>query len=133
MARSTWAKTERVRGDRETNAAMVFTSACLRYGMDVKAVTHIPGEDNDRCDKRSSLAESGLSTRTAMDAMGLATCGVLDLLGNAGFQRLVELCSPGREFANEECFAEFWAEIRGALAGFREEAPSTERGVRDRG
>ena len=128
VAALTWAKTERVRGDRVTNAAMVFTSACLRYGMDVKAVTHIPGEDNDRCDRLSRLAESGLSTRTAMDAMGLATCGVLDLSGNAGFHRLVELCSPGRDFANEECFAEFWAEIRGALAGFREEAPSTERG-----
>ena len=121
IAALTWAQTERVRGTRVTNAAMVFTSACLRYGMDVKEATHISGENNFRCDRLSRLAESGLDARTVMNDVGLTDCAVIDLTSHGGFTALVELCNPRRAFADEKSFAVFWGEIRGALDSFGRE------------
>jgi hypothetical protein len=117
----TWAQTERARGVLVSNAAMIFTSVCIRYGMDVKTATHRSGEDNFRCDELSRLAESGLSARAVMDDLGFTACRVLDLTESQSFRRLVELCSPGIEFVNEESFERFWGDIRGALEGLGEE------------
>ena len=121
----TWTQTERARGSRVTNAAMVFTAVCIRCGMDVKTATHLSGEDNFRCDELSRLAESGLSTRAVMDNLGFTACGVLDLIGCPSFQRLVELCSPWREFSEEGSFEVFWGEIREALTDLVGEPPDT--------
>jgi hypothetical protein len=46
-----WTRTKRARGARVTKAAIVVTSACLRYGMAVKDATHISGERNFRRDR----------------------------------------------------------------------------------
>ena len=46
-----WARTKRARGARVTKAAIVFTSACLRYGMAVKNATDISGEKKFRRDR----------------------------------------------------------------------------------
>ena len=122
VAALTWAHTERISGTRVTNAAMVFTSACLKYGMDVKTATHIAGKDNFRCDSLSRLVESGLSARTVMDDLGFTESGVVDLEVDPSFQRLVLLCNPERTFADEGSFTVFWGEIRDALTGFNGEA-----------
>jgi hypothetical protein len=49
----TWAITERRRGVIVTNAAMVWTLLCIAADNNVKEVTHISGEDNDKCDRLS--------------------------------------------------------------------------------
>jgi hypothetical protein len=49
----TWAITERPRGLIVTNAAMVWTLLCIAADINVKEVTHISGEENDKCDRLS--------------------------------------------------------------------------------
>lgn len=115
VAALTWAQTERARGPRVTNAAMVFTVMCLMYDLDVKVATHIPGVDNHRCDKLSRLVESRQGVREAMDDMGLDRCKVLDIQGNSSIRQLLELCGPTRVFADESEFIVFWAAVRESL------------------
>jgi hypothetical protein len=47
----TWAVTERPRGKIVTNASIVWTSLCVATNIDVIEYTHIPGDDNDKCDR----------------------------------------------------------------------------------
>jgi hypothetical protein len=49
----TWVITERPRGVIVTNAAMLRTLLCIAADINVKEVTHISGEDNDKCDHLS--------------------------------------------------------------------------------
>lgn len=117
VAALTWAQTERARGSRVTNAAIIFTVMCIMYDLDVKVATHIPGGDNHKCDRLSRLAESQQGTREAMDDMGLGGCSVLDIQGNDSIRHLVELCEPTRVFADESEFIVFWAAVRESLRG----------------
>jgi hypothetical protein len=80
-----WAWMKRARGARVTKAAIVFTSACLRYGMAVKDATHISGERNFHRDKLPRLTESDLDARAMVGDVGLSDCAVIDLTRQAGF------------------------------------------------
>jgi hypothetical protein len=55
----TWAITERPRGLIVTNAAMVWTLLCIAADINVKEVTHISGEENDKCDRLSRRGRPG--------------------------------------------------------------------------
>ena len=45
----TWAISERPRGKIVINAAMVWTLLCVAANIDVREVTHIPGDENEKC------------------------------------------------------------------------------------
>lgn len=55
----TWAITERPRGSIVTNAAMIWTLLCIATDINIRKVTHIAGEENDKCDR---LSRRGAST-----------------------------------------------------------------------
>jgi ribonuclease HI len=115
IAALTWAQTERARGQRVTNASMVFTTMCIKHGMDVKVATHIRGEDNFRCDQLSRLVESERSVQQTMEELGLGESGVIPLQECEWIRRVVGLCDPGREFKNEKEFVRFWEEVTEAI------------------
>lgn len=116
VAALTWAETERPRGQLVTNASMVFTLLSIRFNLDVKKGTHIPGEDNWRCDKLSRLGESQMGVPEALEAMGLTETVVVNLQENAQVQALLACCDPGRSLEGEEVFLGFWGEVRSALS-----------------
>jgi hypothetical protein len=49
----TWAITERPRGVIVTKAAMIWTLLCIAADINVREITHIPGEENEQCDRLS--------------------------------------------------------------------------------
>jgi hypothetical protein len=55
-------------GVRVTNASMVFTLLCIAADVNVKEITHIAGEDNERCDR--------LSRRGLNPTMSVSECGM---------------------------------------------------------
>ena len=58
---------------------MVFTTICMKYNLDVKSTTHIPGIENIRCDELSRLHACGGSIDTAMANMGLGNVRLINL------------------------------------------------------
>lgn len=59
----TWAITERPRGSIVTNAAMIWTLLCVAADIDIREITHIPGELNDKCDQ---LSRRGADNKTSV-------------------------------------------------------------------
>ena len=59
MTALAWPKSNVAKGERATNAAVIFTMLCLKFGIDIKETCHISAKDNYRCDRLSRLKESG--------------------------------------------------------------------------
>jgi hypothetical protein len=58
--------TERPRGVRVTNAAMVWTLLCVAADVDVKEVTHIAGKGNEQCNLLSRRWDAGKTPTTSV-------------------------------------------------------------------
>ena len=69
---------------------MVFTSLCIASEADVKVATHIPGQENFRCDELSRLGDSKKSIKTVMANMGLGESNILNLVGCDYIQELIK-------------------------------------------
>lgn len=68
----TWAISERPRGKLVTNASMVWTLLCVATNIDVREITHIPGNDNDKCDRLSRRGDTpALTVREEVREMGI--------------------------------------------------------------
>ena len=113
----TWAQTERYRGTIVTNAALVFTMLAVAYGLDVKSTTHIPGDQNTRCDELSRLWESGEEIRGVLGRHNLVGANILDLNCDPNVQQLLRLCSPRLSFESEDAYLCHWGLIRDAIRG----------------
>ena len=118
----TWTMTERPRGVRVTNAAMVWTLLCIAADVDVKEVTHIPGEDNEQCDRLSRRWDVGktptMSVLEEAEDMGLKGVIVVDMDTDVSVRRIVELCDPKMELKSESQFIAFWMRARSAIDMF---------------
>jgi hypothetical protein len=115
VAALTWAHTERARGDRVTNASMIFVTMCLTFNMDVKLATHISGDCNYRCDRLSRLAEGDRSGEQVMAEIGLSGSRLIQLNEYIEIDRLIQLCDPRLIFEEEESFISFWREAKELL------------------
>jgi hypothetical protein len=72
----TWAITERPRGVKITNAAMVWTLLCIAADVNVKEVTHIAGTANLNCDRLSRRKfDAVLSVADEASEMGVTGGG----------------------------------------------------------
>ena len=115
----TWTMTERPRGVRVTNAAMVWTLLCIAADVDVKEVTHIAGEDNEQCDRLSRRWDVGktptMSVLEEAEDMGLKGVIVVDMDTDVSVRRIVELCDPKMELKSESQFIAFWMRARSAI------------------
>jgi hypothetical protein len=109
----TWAITERPRGSIVTNAAMVWTLLCIAADINVREITHIPGEDNQRCDRLSRRGSNpALSIVDEAAEMGITGARVIELNGDQTIMGIIELCDPRILLESESEFVEFWTKAR---------------------
>jgi hypothetical protein len=118
----TWTMAERPRGIRVTNASMIWTLLCIAADVDVKEVTHIPGEDNKRCDRLSRRWGVGktptMTVSEEAEDMGLGRVEVVEMDLDPSVRGVVELCDPRTELSTESQFVSFWMRARSAIDAF---------------
>jgi hypothetical protein len=118
----TWTMTERPRGTRVTNAAMVWTLLCIAADVEVKEVTHVPGEQNERCDRLSRRWDVGKTHTASVSAeaeeMGMKAVRVVEMDADLFVREVIELCDPRRELSSESQFIDFWMRARSAIGIF---------------
>jgi hypothetical protein len=115
----TWAITERPRGSIVTNAAMIWTLLCIATDINVREVTHIAGEENDKCDRLSRRGAKPTTTISEDAAdMGMPGVRVVDMNGDDTIMGIVELCDPRIVLDSEPQFIEFWTNARLAIERF---------------
>ena len=105
----TWAITEGPRGSIVTKAAMIRILLCVATDIDIREVTHIPGEDNDKCDQ---LSRRGLSPHNSVhehaEALGIGGARVLQMQDNLHVMTLLRLCDPATGIDTDEEFTTLW-------------------------
>jgi hypothetical protein len=115
----TWAITERPRGVIVTKAAMIWTLLCIATDINVREITHIPGEENERCDRLSRRGpDSALSISDEAAEMGMPGVRVLDMNGDHSVMSVIEMCDPRIVLESEQQFIDFWARARRAIENF---------------
>ena len=118
----TWTMTERPRGVRVTNASMVWTLLCIAAGVEVKEVTHIAGEDNDKCDRLSRRWDLGrrptMTVAEEASEMGLGRAEILEMESDSTIRGIIELCDPRTDLNSETEFIMFWLKARSAIDMF---------------
>jgi hypothetical protein len=112
----TWAISERPRGEIVTNASIVRTLLCVATNIDVREITHIPVEENGRCDRlsRRGLAP-GMSVREEAGEMGIDGGVVIEVNGDEQIMGLLRLCDPRRKLESDTDFIAFWTDLRDAV------------------
>ena len=115
----TWTMTERPRGVRVTNASMVWTLLCIAAGVEVKEVTHISGEDNEKCDRLSRRWDVGkkpvMSVLEEAKEMGIEGASLVEMENDVSVRGVVELCDPRTDLNSEGQFIVFWLKARSAI------------------
>ena len=114
VAALTWAETERPRGHLVTNASMVFTLLSICFGLGVKRVVHISGEENWRCDRLSRICEQGGNIPDVLDDIGMSQTSIVNLQENTQVQILLADSHPTKSLEGEKVFLDFWGEVRDA-------------------
>jgi hypothetical protein len=105
-----------------TNAAMVWTLLCIAADVEVKEVTHIPGEQNERCDRLSRRWDvrktPTVSVSAEAEEMGMKGVKVVEMDADPSVREVIELCDPRRELSSESQFIDFWMRARSAIGLF---------------
>jgi hypothetical protein len=115
----TWAINERPRGSIVTNAAMVWTLLCIAADINVREVTHIPGEENERCDRISRRGLNPLISVVEEAAeMGITGARVVEMNEDKAIMGIIELCDPRTTLKSEGEFVEFWTRARHVIETF---------------
>jgi hypothetical protein len=115
----TWAITERPRGSIVTNAAMVWTLLCIAADTNVREVTHIPGEENERCDRLSRRGLNPLISVVEEAAdMGITGARVIEMNEDEAIRGIIELCDPRITLKSEGEYVEFWTRARRVIENF---------------
>jgi hypothetical protein len=91
---------------------MILTRLCVAADVHIRETTHIPGEENDRCDQ---LSRRGPNPTQSVDAhataMGLPGVPV-QLQRDANDMALLTLCDPAIEIDTDDLFTTFWTRAR---------------------
>ena len=120
----TWAISERPRGKIVINAAMVWTLLCVATNVDVREVTHIPGEENEKCDRLSRRGPTPATTvLEEAREMGIKGGVVIGVNENEEIMGLLRLCDPRRKLESDSDFVAFWTEVRDAVNTFVDHYP----------
>lgn len=81
------------------------TLLCASTDVDVREVTHMAVEDNDKPIKaRSATATVTLTATVNVANMAIGEPEIIDLMGIAGVRIILELCDPRREYKSEAEF-----------------------------
>ena len=112
-----WAKKEKSKGKLVSNAAIVFSLLCIRFGLNVQDTTHISGEENWRCDVLSRLTQEKLTIIEALRKIERRDTKIVDMNDTEYTSILLRNCDPKVQFDNDDDFVNFWTEIQHALNG----------------
>jgi hypothetical protein len=115
----TWVITERPKGVIVTKAAMVWSLLCIAADINVREITHIPGEDNEKCDR---LSRRGLNPAMPIEEeaadMGITGVRVLEMNGDRAIMNIIELCDPRTVLESGQQFIEFWTRARFVIENY---------------
>ena len=96
-----------------TNAAMIWTLLCIATDINVNEVTHIPGEENEKCDRLSRRGSSAkLTVAEEAVEMGILNARVIEMNGDRTIMSIIELCDPRIKLESDQQFIEFWTRAR---------------------
>ena len=96
-----------------TNAAMIWTLHCVAADVDIREITHIPGESNDTCDQFSRRgAENETSVLEHAGIFGIVSADELKFETNLDVMYLLRLCDPAIGIDSDGEFKAFWATAR---------------------
>jgi hypothetical protein len=111
---------ERPRGKIVINASIVWTLLCVATNIDVREITHIPGDENDKkCDRLSRRGlTQGMSVREEAIELGIEGGVVIEVNGDQEIMGLLRLCDPRRKLESNLDFIAFWTDVRDALKIF---------------
>jgi hypothetical protein len=74
---------------------MVWTLLCIAADINVREVTHIPGEENERCDRLSRRGLNPLISVVEEAAdMGITGARVIEMNEDEAIMGIIELCDP---------------------------------------
>jgi len=112
----TWAETERIRGERGTNAALVFIAQSMVLGIGVSVTLHRIAEENHRSDFLSRLSERGIevSDRAAIVRTYPELRDVPWVETSSG--EVLGLCDPALSFDGDGSFTDHWRRVHHAVA-----------------
>jgi hypothetical protein len=112
----TWAITERPRGVKITNAAMVWTLLRIAADVNVKEVTHIVVTANLNCDRLSRRKfDAVLSVADEASEMGVTGAAVVEVNGDENIMAILQSCDLRAELRTELDFIDFWTRARSAI------------------
>jgi hypothetical protein len=109
-----WGREEKVKGAEAINAAIVMSTVCVKFGIEVNESEFLSGKQNWKTDDLSRSIQKGRDVKDIMREIGFGDKPVLDLLEDQAASRLIEACRPGRGVGSEEQFVTLWKEIREA-------------------
>lgn len=120
----TWAITERPRGSTVTNAAMVWTLLCVAADIDVREITHIPGEENDNCDQLSRRgSRSTMSVEEHANKLGIVGATIIEAQDDSDIVTMLRLCDPRISIQSDVEFMKFWNAARAAIDSLLDRTP----------
>ena len=111
-----WGREEKVSGVAALNAAIVMSTLCLQFGLEINNSELQSGEDNWKTDDLSRAIQKGREIRDIMIDIGFPDALILDCMADSEAARLLEACRPEVGIESEEEFQTLWGGIRDAAS-----------------
>jgi hypothetical protein len=109
-----WGREEKVSGAEAINAAIVMSTVCVKFGIEINESEFLAGVLNWKADDLSRCLQKGKSVREVMIEIGYGDKPILELAEDKAAMRLLAACRPGLGVESEAEFVELWSEIRDA-------------------
>ena len=109
-----WGREEKVSGAEAINAAIVMSTVCVKFGIDINESEFLAGVLNWKADDLSRCLQKGRTVEEVMISIGYGDKPILDMTDDPAAMRLIEACRPGIGVGSETEFRTLWAEIRDA-------------------
>ena len=110
-----WGREEKVSGVDALNAAIVMSTLCIQFGLEINDSEFLKGVDNWKTDDLSRAIEKEREVAEIMLSIGFGRAPVVDISADAAAARLLEACRPGVGVESDEEFHLLWGEIRTAV------------------
>jgi hypothetical protein len=109
-----WGREEKVSGAEAINAAIVMSTVCVKFGLEINESEFLSGILNWKADDLSRCIQKGKTVREVMESIGYGDKPILDLTEDSAAMRLIEACRPGVGVGSESEFMRLWTGIRDA-------------------
>jgi hypothetical protein len=87
-----WGREEKVSGAEAINTAIVISTVCVKFGVEINESEFLSAVLNWKADDLSRCIQKGKIVREVMIAIGYGDKPILDLTGDSTAMRLIEAC-----------------------------------------